>query len=211
MDTCPSCERKFEKITDFPTVFIKQFKMFDFSNGSIHGFPSVSYVNKKLSWSLRRGYRRGEIPRVLPQGLFEQLEDKPRFDSVSHEGLFYIKVGPMHDAPGINHYYAYPDMTDVAKKALASDTLKIELTKLEQLVGKTVRTSELTPFADGFGRYLLDEYTFSLVLGLRHQGRSDLEATSVFLETERKEDERLPYLSSPVGILYHEGRINLLK
>ncbi len=164
MESCPACERKFEELEDYPVVYIERFSEKELPE-LITSFP-ISHYKKRTIFGRRK------ITPPIPKRVIELFDEGMK--QVVYQGMVYNRRyrGPIPflEDEGSIVYTSSKDVTNLVKEALNSSRIKDSLSKLESLVGREIRTSELSglfKFSIGVG-----DYDVSLLL-LQHPAEKE--------------------------------------
>lgn len=127
MDKCPCCERKFNSITDFPRVLIRDFKKIEMPQELV--FPSLaSYVGPNSKCGNDR------VPEIV-SNYFKANKRERLFEN---EGIVWEFNGPRGDTGTY-----IKTIKDVRK--LIESNLKPHFDQLEALVGQEVPSKTIVP------------------------------------------------------------------
>ena len=156
MDNCPTCERKFDKISDFPLVYIAgvSFLKPDEVPQGIPNWRTEELLEKKIEkWNRE----------LVPSEVLSYFKDNPDSDELIHtDGFIYNR--PYEDTKGfidelrgheqelpkspINPKFWRKSRNDaqIVKKLLEENkSVKHYFEALEQMVGRKIRPAEIMP------------------------------------------------------------------
>lgn len=207
MEKCPCCERELRSFRDFPRLYIEKFERRDISKDIVLGMPAKLYVDKKLPWRLRREVIRDKEVGILPKEVLKLFEKEPNKEIVLHNGFVYLKNKKSREDWPQTSFYCYADMTDIARKALDSESIRLGLTELEKLVWKEIKTEDLLQLKDEIANVEVDRCFVYLLVGLAYQGHSGINGSDVLLVSHRGNNPNA-YFDHTIGRLHYEGRIN---
>lgn len=127
MEKCPTCERKFERLQDYPSVYVISFERLQIPEFIRQNEPPAQRLT---SWHVPRQVRK-------------KFRDNSETSEIHWEGKLYSK-SPREKRV----YYVSSDVASTIRKILAFPIVERTLQELEALVGKEMRTKE---FEDSFG------------------------------------------------------------
>lgn len=198
MDQCPYCERKFEKLSDFPKISVVSFKRFQIPEG-------IEFIDSSNLYVRRPWWCWSPTPRV-PEEIADALE-KPGSTRVSLRGITYKKARRTDE--GHQFYHGAVDVTSDVKTALQHHEVQRVISTLEDSVGQELLTNDLLTlpaFKKGFGSKHRD---FSLMWReekhTENQRSSKLEMNGAI-----SGGSIVVYgISQEMGLLVYEGQLSL--
>ena len=125
MDKCPTCERNFKHINNYPLVYIKSFERLELPELIAGGIGEI-YTETKTEGS-------GNKP--LPEEVLELFQQTGK-DRVVHEGNVYTKLGN-------KRYDCEIDVTDMVKEIISREEVQTALSTLESLVGQELEPKQV--------------------------------------------------------------------
>src|SRR3989338_1846757 len=133
MHACPSCEREFQNLTDFPLVYIVSASMIkeDGVPNKIKGDLSDPLLEKK-TW--------GHDWAILPKEVLDYAKEHPTEDEFSFGSYIYDR--PLSPNT-IKTWSRYINYSSFVKDLLHDGSVKDYIIYLEGLVSKEVKKSEL--------------------------------------------------------------------
>ncbi len=189
MEKCPHCERKFERLEDFPLIYIIGFERLEIP-AIIRSSSSKSYIEKKL-----KEVGSEPMPREILE-LFQQSGKK----IISHKGVVYEELEGKTKW-GVKLYEVSKDITAIVKKAIEMPEIQETLNALESTVGEEWRTLDLLDLP-GFKKFKVGDYgNLFLSFSERNSEHNNLRICKVILED-------MEVIYQDLAELSYEGRIN---
>ena len=158
MDKCPTCERKFEKIEDFPLIHINSVSILEPEK-----VPETipSWYDEDLLEKKTKGWKR----EIVPAEVLAYFKENPDKDELIHSDSFIYKR-PFEDTkeykerdgnkvPQSNNpkfWKRSQNYSAIIKKLIEKSRLTNYFKSLEQLVGKEVQRAQIFP------KFEKDEY-----------------------------------------------------
>lgn len=200
MKNCPSCEREFKGIGDFPRIYVAGFRRLEFPSGLIYTDFGDNYKEK-------------ELPKEVLK-LFKETEE----NIIAHEGFVWKREdSPWEDEKGKIEYSRYDDLTSKTREIYESPRLQEYLNRLEGFVGIEVPTREVAPSRVGLSIYELDQGEIDIE-GLVVPNLSNIKSLRGLGFQIETTTYGLPHDAfhgiaclAKVGVLAYEGRINILQ
>jgi len=140
MERCPACDRVFNKLGDFPIVYISSFSRLEipeFIGGASHGVHPEREVQA--------------VNRPIPEEVLKLFQESGK-KAISHKGVLYTKLKELH-SDGVMWYQSLDDVTGIVKNAIALPEVQDSLAALENSVGKEMPTKDILELP-AFGREL---------------------------------------------------------
>ena len=185
MDRCPSCERPFEKMQDFPLIYMVKFQRLEIPDGLV--FPNADDI-------VFLGPEYKSKDRTPPTQVLNYFRDNPKGTKFEHEGWTWRK---QPETKWSNCYYSREEV-NIKDKLLSQ--LNPYLEKLEQRVSLEIKVIDVLPelravgiTTDSSGAFIIPETKYALKLdeqayGKRQQDDKQAQQDGLLfpdLETER--------------------------
>ncbi len=147
MDKCPSCDRSFEGLRDFPLVYISSFRRIVVP--SLIGSSHCKLHPETKSAAL------GNLP--IPGAVLELFRESGR-KAISYEGMVYRRDN-VKSSDGMTWYERSEDVTEIVREALKIPEITGTLSDIEKLfVGKESNTKNILSLSGFAGRFRVRDY-----------------------------------------------------
>lgn len=208
MDNCPTCEREFKSIEDFPIIYVANFKRTE--------LPEVIAPDFRTGYSIPETRVEGLGGELLPKEVLDLFKESEK-NIVAYDGWAYIKS---HRAFGAQWYSKVRDKTAEAGKEIGEYSFQKYLLGLEELIGQEVgRDQILPPWKKKYPRVFFLPYSRDFFIRLYEFKETELKRTDNKYKVCRIDiienctlehiDDLLPL--AIVGILEYEGRIKSVR
>jgi len=211
MESCPACERKFEKFGDYPVIRIERFSRIEMPE-LITGFPTHHYAKrtilgrKKIKPPIQK-----KVLKLFDEGMKEVIYQGRVYNRTYKRAILFL------EDEGSVVYTSAKDVTNFVKEALNSSRIKNSLSELENLVGKDIRTSDLVGLfksvieVGDYGKVSLSISQHSLVKEEKSVN-NDSRKCQIFLWRSLTSEDCYPYddadFNTSVAEFFYKGKIN---
>lgn len=146
LDKCPTCERKFERLADYPIIYVTSFNRVEIPELIGSSFGAL-HPETKSKLSLNK-----PIPKAVRK-LFQETGKS----MISYDGVLYKRCDkPSSD--GLVWYESSRDITEIIRGAISNPKIQESLLALDGFVGQEVLTKKLLALPGFNGKMKTGDY-----------------------------------------------------